>query len=128
MNAFIARSTGRDVIPYDLYAIWAMRRALEGEDDNSSDDHVQIEAAAQWIFHAGERLYDSKQVWEHGPLIGDPASGGPLWSGKRGFCKERWALWKRRFQLIVKDSNVPQRTQVVAEEAARRMVAIEHAH
>ncbi|KIY73836.1 hypothetical protein CYLTODRAFT_448442 [Cylindrobasidium torrendii FP15055 ss-10] len=142
LNAFAARLTRTGVLNFDLYVIWAMRSALEGECDDDGLD-TAVTAAAQWIFIAGEHIYQSERQYPTAPNTGDPACGGPLWTGQRGFCEERWILWRERFEdmsdakfwdVVATDFEEKQRASElfirapqVAAEAAAKMAAIEAA-
>ncbi len=123
MNAFVARITDAQVSDFDLYAIWELREALEHPVDSSTD--VKVQAAAQWIFFAGPRLYQSEKIFEHEPLVLDPARGGPLFDGERGFTKERWVFWKQRFEALSTDPQLSDDARRVADEALNAMITID---
>lgn len=108
---------------FDLYAIWQFRSALESNDIETLD--TEVPAAAQWIFHAGHLIYNLDREFEHGHTKGDPARGGPLWDGKRGFCVERWNLWKSQFAWVSTVAEVDEGTRLVAAQARDAMEAIE---
>lgn len=94
--SFIARITAsRRLLPvkFDSYALSELSSALESNDIESLA--TDVPAAAQWIFHTGHLVYHLNHEYEpHG------ASGGPLWGGKRGFCVDRWNLWKSQFAWV----------------------------
>jgi len=50
----------------------------------------------------GEHIYRSRRDW----LNWTPAEGGALWDGKKGFCPERWALWKERFKWVAEQGEM----------------------
>ncbi|KAF9021526.1 hypothetical protein BDZ89DRAFT_991252 [Hymenopellis radicata] len=124
LNAFVARITDAQVSDFDLYAIWELREALEHPVDSTTN--VRVQAAAQWIFFAGLRLYQSEKIFEHGPLVGDPARGGPLFIGERGFTKERWMFWKQRFEALSTDPQLSDDARRVADEALQAIITVEN--
>ncbi|KAF2017380.1 hypothetical protein BU24DRAFT_149609 [Aaosphaeria arxii CBS 175.79] len=121
-----------------LYAIWEMRAALENHqaDDGPDDAHkpgtalqkyrARVPAAAAWIFGAGHKLYQKEEdLTPKRPNEGNPARGGELWKGMAGFSKERWALWKSRFEEIGQMDNVDEYTRNIAKEAVSAMAESE---
>ncbi|KAG9121223.1 hypothetical protein FRC07_002912, partial [Ceratobasidium sp. 392] len=105
---------------YALYAIWALRDALEDwPEPNSSPSPsfesspaylaFNVEAALIWIRIAGALMYHETRVW--GPngnpdwpaRAGAPGRGGERWDGVDGYNAEhkRWELWKDVFRLVV---------------------------
>lgn len=138
LNAFAARLTVAGTYDFALYAIWGLRGALEDKPqapDPQADPQGQgrstssildalVPAAAEWIFHAGRLIYNNTTEFEHGPSRGDPARGGDLWDGKRGFCHERWALWKSRFQWAARQE-AAEDSKKVAKSAVEVMDLIE---
>lgn len=146
INAFAAKLTAAHVTDLKLWAIWAFRDALEDEPWNRSFNPEEIDkarreaklygrtidildgivpAAAQWIFHAGHLVFQCQEEYPPGAHTGDPARGGDLWKGKHGFCKERWQLWKARFQWVTEAQELREETRVVAKEAVDVMEKIE---
>lgn len=126
LNAFVARLTAARVLDFSLYAIWSMRETLETDNRAETLEKI-LPASAMWVVYAGRQLHDSEQGWPAHPLRGNPAKGGPLWSGKSGFCKERWTLWKTMFKSITRRSDTNQATRGFAADAIKAMDAIEHA-
>lgn len=125
LNAFVARLTAARVYDFNLYAIWQLRDALEEPIEDSSFD-AKIPAAVQWILYCGELIYTSKEEYEHGPRVGDPARGGELWKGeKRGFCEERWCFWKSRFAELQHYEKLLPETRELAGKAVQVMESIE---
>lgn len=88
MNAFPARLNYLPGNELDLDAIWAMREALEGPLP-PAELHLNVPGAAVWIYYAGVLIFRAQKVWEPGSLRADPAVGGTLWDGIRGFGRER---------------------------------------
>ncbi|KAH0420418.1 hypothetical protein CcaCcLH18_14020 [Colletotrichum camelliae] len=121
IQAYAARVTGLGLVPFEIYAIWALVDALEGTmkpirggpDEVDSEPSAvpeisfKVQIAANWMKYAGRRLYGRDEE-----VPG--ASAGPLWKldkkeavrlrrklrGTDGLCTERWALWKERFAAI----------------------------
>lgn len=128
INAFIASITKEGLGEFWLYAIWAMRDALEVEHKGqlaTSIQDAEIPAAAAWIMVVGEELWEREDIWEASKTAGNPAGGGKLWKGKRGFCKERWSFWKQRFHLLGQRTSLKGETREIAAEAFERMENIE---
>jgi hypothetical protein len=84
---------------YELFALWTMRNALEYPlaDSGVASRKVKgqreqslcsIPAAVALVEIVGELMYSWDHEFEHSALMA-PGSGGPLWSGKHGFCRER---------------------------------------
>jgi hypothetical protein len=148
-NAFLAKvnASGRCGPDFKCYAIWALRSALEDapwttppnidprydEDTKARLRHESspqvldgyVPPAAQWIFHAGRLIFGSADEYAASPTAGDPAAGGPLWTGKHGFCRERWDFWKRRFVWVSEQAELDASTRDVARAAADAMAEIE---
>jgi hypothetical protein len=56
---------------------------------------------------------------------GESARDGYLWNGKKGFCPERWALWKARFDEISKLELASEEARAVAKKGFEVMQEIE---
>lgn len=124
MNAFLARVSHLPQRDLELHAIWAMREALE-EPLEPAELHLNVPGAAVWIYYAGNWIFSCQKSWEPGFPIGDPAVGGSLWEGSRGFSRGRWDLWRQRFRWIAENSEVQQETRDYAWKAAEEMERIE---
>jgi hypothetical protein len=146
-NAFLAKANASRRVPeFKLYAIWALRRALEDADwadappqlDPGYDAATRarltylctvsvldgyVPPAAQWIFHAGRLIFHSND--EYVEPGSDPARGGKLWTGKHGFSRERWAFWKERFGWVSACEELEPSTRDVARKAVEAMDEIE---
>ena len=122
-NAFLARLRSTPGAPdYGKYALIAMQGALEESSKTAEEISVNLPAAAVWIFYAGEHFYKSRREWrEHW----SPASGGPLWNGKKGYCPERWVLWKERFQWVMMQGNMTDEAKEFTGKAVRKMNEVE---
>ena len=103
-NAFAARVTATasafdssDPLDFSLYAIWALRAALEDKDDVPD---ATVYAAAMWILYAGEVL--RKQSKDKRSYEGKVAQAGNKYPNKEwtGFEIDRWMTWKNRFANI----------------------------
>lgn len=141
INAFAARITaGSCAAEFSLFGLWSLRAALEEEplqdatwsrlaeadpDKFQSKLDGSVPPAAQWIFHAGRVLFACEDQIEPSPKRGDPMRGGALWGGKSGFCKERWGLWKNRFEWVQGLHTLEASTKDVAKEAVQVMEQIE---
>ena len=98
LNAFAAQLTLTG-IDFSLYAIWALRHALE---EQSPEVSQVLPAAVQWFRHAGS-------VLAFLALEGTADSHGADWVGElcreaglidRGFTIRRWNFWKGRLEDI----------------------------
>lgn len=135
MNRFMAllMATQEPVFDYSIFALWALREALEGVPKSLERDldppGAHIPAAAVWIEILGVEIHDWDEEWESGPCIGARGKGGPLWKGKHGFCKERWELWRRRFGELANGTEgdeFGEEVRTTAREAEQMMKDIEN--
>jgi hypothetical protein len=80
LNAFAARLVASQVLDLSLYAIWAMRDALEMPLEGIKPEvrDQTLRAAALWIEFCGENLHGMEKLWES-----DPRKG--MWR-EVGFC------------------------------------------
>lgn len=123
-NAFQARVTasaskfdGTDPLDFSLYAVWALRAALEDKDDVPA---ATVRTAAMWILYAGDVL--RKQGKEKREFEGKSAKAGDKYPKKEwnGFSTDRWRTWENRFANI-KDIGVEEEIRDVAKQAQRKM-------
>jgi hypothetical protein len=137
VNALIAHLMLRVVklFNYELFALWTMRNGLEypladsgvapkrakGQREQSL---CSIPAAVRLVEVIGEPMYSWDHEFEHSALMA-PGSGGPLWSGKHGFCRERWNIWHERFVELSFDDVLEGKYRDGARKAADVMSAIE---
>lgn len=99
------------------------RYTQTGPDELKSRLDGLVPAAAQWIFYAGRALFECKDQIEPGGS--DPMKGGALWSGRSGFFRERWDLWKKRFEWVQAVERVTASTKEMAKQAVESMSEIE---
>lgn len=128
LNFFFSLITARELEDLSLYAIWAMRQALEDvPQDEPRHSAAQsydtyIPAAAVWIIGLGPTLFRlEKDLTPTDRKQGNPARGGELWKGKAEFSKERWALWKERFAAVGKMEEVNDKTKSMGRDAVEHM-------
>lgn len=123
-NAFAARVTasasafdGSDPLDFSLYAIWALRTALEDKDDVPE---ATVRAAAMWILHAGQQL--RSQSKDQRSFQGKSARAGNKYPAKEwnGFEMDRWRSWNNRFANI-SEVSPDEATKTVAKKAKRHM-------
>lgn len=135
LNAFIARLTRADLAGFWVYAIWAIRDALEVERKDYEPAHkperaaklldAYVPAAAAWIIVMGRELWEKDEdLTPKNPNQEDPARGGALWKGKSAFCKERWDLWATRFEALSGMEDLMTETREIAAEIFARMEEI----
>ena len=135
LNAFIASLTRADLAGFWIYAIWAIRDALEMERKDYEPAHkperaaklldAYVPAAAAWIIVMGKELWEKDEdLTPKNPNQGDPAKGGALWKGKSAFCKDQWDLWATRFEALSGMEDLTTETREIAAEAFARMEEI----
>lgn len=135
INAFIARLTRADLAEFWIYAIWAIRDALEVEHKDYEPAHksekaaklldAYVPAAAVWIIVMGKELWEKDEdLTPKNPNQGDPARGGALWKGKSAFCKGRWDLWATRFEALSGMEDLITETREIAAKTFTRMEEI----
>lgn len=122
-NAFYARLFGARIVPWKPnFAIWTLRDALETTQGEFGDCYVA--AAASWIEHAGQYLYDCTRNGESDAQFNEITAPGELFRGSGGLSTERWTFWKSRFLQVASRSG-SDASGSCAEAAARRMAEIE---
>ncbi|KAH8730485.1 hypothetical protein GQ44DRAFT_736700 [Phaeosphaeriaceae sp. PMI808] len=128
LNFFYALLTSKEVADTSLYAIWAMRQALETPqtDDEESTAlqkyNTYVPAAFAWVAGASSALYLKEvDLTPKDRKFGNPARGGELWKGKAEFSRERWNLWSGRFAEIGEMEGVSDETRVCAKDAVQAM-------
>ncbi|TKA77144.1 hypothetical protein B0A55_04116 [Friedmanniomyces simplex] len=132
VNKFTARLmlTLEPVFNYEMFALWTMRAALETPTEQATFSRecpeVFVPAAAAWILILGPQIYQWDKEFDHGPVVGAPGRGGPLWAGKHGFCVERWSVWRSRFEEMAGSPGVfTAEVRASAGQAATRMRQVE---
>ncbi|KND86391.1 hypothetical protein TOPH_08972 [Tolypocladium ophioglossoides CBS 100239] len=146
LQAYAARIAGLGLVPFEMYAIWALVDALEGtmtpirgapdevnEDPAAVEDmSYKVHSAAAWAIHAGRLLYGRDEE-----VTG--ATAGPLWKldkkeavklrrkfrGTDGLCPQRWQLWKQRFGVVRDAEGLDGKVRQEAGEAYAAMDRIE---
>jgi hypothetical protein len=128
LNFFFALLTGKEIADNSLFAIWAMRQALEipHEDDEQSTKvqkyDTYVPAAAAWAFGAQDVLFrKDEDLTPKDPKQGNPGRGGALWTGKAEFSQLRWRFWSERFAEIGKTDEISGTTRDVAKDAVEAM-------
>lgn len=108
---------------YLEYGFFSIREALEKDYQKSVWPlNGWVPAAAQWIFHAGQVVYESQLEIDRSPTHGDALGGGDLGEGS---CKGTWSLWKDRFDWVQKNLEVERQTRQTAGEAFALMASIQ---
>ncbi|KAF1916907.1 hypothetical protein BDU57DRAFT_587776 [Ampelomyces quisqualis] len=128
LNFFFALLTGKEIADNSLFAIWAMRQALEipHEDDEQSTAlqkyDTYVPAAATWAFGAQTVLFSKEEdLTPRDKKQGNPGRGGTLWTGKAEFSQSRWHFWSERFAEIGMSEKISETTKVVAKDAVEAM-------
>lgn len=49
------------------------------------------------------------------------ARGGPLYDGPKGFCMERWGLWRDRCGMLSKEDGLWEETREMLGDAKKKM-------
>ncbi|KAL7624427.1 hypothetical protein AAE478_005991 [Parahypoxylon ruwenzoriense] len=145
-NAFLAKITahasgtdaGKTIVALDQRerGAKALIRALERTpwDENSVTFDPEgykvtgldgyVPAAAQWITYCAEGMYDislsggPRMPWEY-------PHTGTNWGVQRGWSRERWDFWRKRFLEISTMPELKEGTRLVAKECAERMGEVE---
>ena len=129
VNSFWARMTRDEVRGFWIYAIWALRGALEEKYPEVEKWRwdAWVPTAAMWVLILREKLWDKeedltpKNEWE-----GNPAKPGSLWKeGKSEFSKKRWGFWKQRFGEVACDEGLAAETRRIAGMTAMVMEDVE---
>ncbi|KAL2151442.1 hypothetical protein VTH82DRAFT_6540 [Thermothelomyces myriococcoides] len=115
-----ARSTGEGSDPFDfsLYALWALRDALEKEEkEGRPASKPAVRLASLWVRHAGERL--RKLSADSRTLEGNMGSSAGKYSqrGWKGFNEERWKAWTEE----LKEAQATLGSDETIEGAVKRM-------
>jgi hypothetical protein len=128
LNFFLALLVGKELADNSLFAIWALRQALETPhtDDEESTAVEKYEtympAAAAWVFGAHRALYEKEEdLTPKDKKHGNPARGGELWKGKAEFSHARWNFWAERFAEIGRMEELSASTRNVAKDAVESM-------
>ncbi|KAI8962591.1 hypothetical protein F5Y11DRAFT_322570 [Daldinia sp. FL1419] len=114
-NDFLSAAVG------DFYS--AFEQTPEAGSTIKGDDvkllNANVPVAAQWIFHAGETIYNCEESFNLTETNG-------LWTGKPGFSWGRWKLWKERAEWVSSlKKEVRQETRDVAKKMVEKMSEIE---
>lgn len=139
LNALLAMLVVHDEkrFYYPLYALWTFRSALEypvKPCPTAIREHfrlmqepleVFVPAAAKLIEIAGHKIVRWDHEYEYGPLVGDAGGGGDLWDGTHGFCRERWAFWRRRFGELGGEVGLGEGVRECASRAEEAMARID---
>ena len=125
LNAFAARLTTAKCQDFLNFGLWSLRDALEQKQTDilSLDGHAP--AAAQWMLHAGQAIFECEEEIKPSATGGDPYRPGELWSGKHGFCRKRWEFWKQRFAWVAEVGRLDNETRACAREAFMAMGRID---
>jgi hypothetical protein len=128
LNTFFAHVTHKDLVDLSIFAIWAMREALEYEHQDDEEGtavqkyNVLVPAAAAWVFGMGKKLARKrKDLTPTDRKQGNPGRGGDLWKGKAEFSEERWNFWKERFAAIADIKGISSKTSDIAKDAVEAM-------
>jgi hypothetical protein len=132
VNELIARLMLHDEkkFNYSWFALWTMRNALEYPLPYSADPRqnqpslCSIPVAVRLVEIAGRLIFRWDHEFKHGPSEGRPGMGGPLWNGKRDFCRGRWDLWCRRFVDLSSEEWLDEEYRDGAKRAADIMSGI----
>ncbi|KAJ4218082.1 hypothetical protein NW759_008677 [Fusarium solani] len=127
INAFFARLTAANIEGNLLFAIWVFRDALEdpAEDEIAEKSSPELlKAAAVWFIYAAESLAKARDEAEQfdGKVArpGDSLSAFKDVPGWRGFCPDRWNVWKARFASLEKTESLAD-AQPLIDQAVDRL-------
>ena len=125
LNGFAARLTASETQDFSLFAIWALRDALEtprplterqtsgGDTQAKSEEEVSVDellpAVLQWLEYWGDgmvALTVRSHVYTKEGQSNDPAFLGKLANdagiAKGGYSVRRWGFWRKRLEEISK--------------------------
>lgn len=128
-QAFLVLSTKENIVNWSSFALAEFRNVLENVPDHRSGAYQQqgpdidrcMPYVSMWILFAGEKLASYAVQGAIGTI-----EGGNLWTGGyKGFCVERWRLWKRRLGEISRFDQVSEETRKLAKEAEEKMGTFE---
>jgi len=85
-------------LDFSTFGLWSLRSAFEDPVRDGVDIAPLVRLAAPWIIFAGDYLRTLSQKRERLPE--NYGASGQLHSDKhwKGFCPERWAIWKQGFE------------------------------
>lgn len=113
---FVARMTRDTAQDFSLYLLWFAREALEDctwcPCQNPDAAVVALEGV---VDVCGARMVELET--EFG-AAGDGGDGKRSWTGKSGFCEERWLFWEAELMVVANDEV---RRCVGVRECARRI-------
>lgn len=126
LNAFVARMEAGGLLNFDVYAVWALRSALEdwtpvpGAQDPLDADalNAAIPPAVVWILYAQDKIKELSQKGEEGDRV---TRGGPRWTGPSGFSVERWNFWRQRFEEMSNRGDLNEEARALADRAYKSM-------
>jgi hypothetical protein len=131
LNAFTARLTRDNIESYSLYAIWAMRDALEEDEKWAYKMDAFVPAASAWIMIWGKPMYDrTEDMTPSNKNQGNPGQPGDYMIRRTGnekaeWSRDRWAFWKERFREISVREKVTDETRSISKSTFKRMEEIE---
>ncbi|PLN85829.1 hypothetical protein BDW42DRAFT_190591 [Aspergillus taichungensis] len=121
LNSFAARLLASLSVTWVNFAVWTMRDALENRGDDKDISTMHVDAATEWVLHAGKELVGcatSTNQNEERAL-----AGGKLYHGPAKMCAERWDFWKKRFGEVA-EAPGDDRVKAKAKKAQEAMEAI----
>ena len=129
--AFLTRLIRFDALreKCESWALIALAGALE-EDLSPRGLDLNVPGAAMWILYAGDHLLQCDQEWLDSRVSTRAhmiASGSFMWGTekKKGFCRERWDLWRNSLAWVGDIEGVTVATREIAMRAADEMVRLE---
>ncbi|CAF9939346.1 MAG: hypothetical protein HETSPECPRED_001559 [Heterodermia speciosa] len=137
LNRFIARLLSalgepgkpKEGLTHVNDALFILSTALEGHASSHQLPDVDVPAAAQYMIHAGELIFNEckngtgQDLAKTSPLW---ATRGKLWTGPPGLSRERWNFWRGRFEEAAEsEENVAEETKKTAGTAVRAMAHAE---
>lgn len=133
VNAFVARLYRALDSGCRTFGIWELRSGLEGDPTKDEDGKrfpqaivdTKVRVAAEWIIHAGDKLWKDSLLGVWADMKDTRAYiGGDLIQATNGLNLERWGFWKRRFGEV-RDVVQDQATSDAVDRALEIMTALE---
>ena len=120
---FVARMTRDTEQDFSLYLLWFAREALEDCTWCVCENPDAAILALEGVIEiGGPKMFESDTDFGKS---GDGGDGARQWTGKSGFCRERWMFWETELLKIAGDtSQYPARVKDSARRTAANMKSI----
>ncbi|KAH7312396.1 hypothetical protein B0I35DRAFT_436896 [Stachybotrys elegans] len=125
LNSFAARALSASLQPWENFAIWELRAALEETSTSSTARDSNLASSSEWFIHAGKVLYDlGRHPVELSETDARALRTGELLDAKPGFSEERWKFWSAKMKEMAKQAEA-KTLKERAEKALDVIMALE---